>query len=393
MSRNFFVQGFSDSTYAEQVRWVLSTPNLEQAIISVAFINADGVNLLEENLDQIIDRTAFFCGIRNDITSYQGILRLFEKGHQVYLVDTGSRSRIFHPKVYLAKGANISRVVIGSGNLTIGGLNNNIEAGIGLELDMTKDVDKDFISQLQSQFNVLPENYPENVLLVTSIEQLELLRDGGKLLDEAETSPPRPATASNPNIPDTVPRINLPINLVSATIKRSTRQRQRAQRQNIQTLPNQVVTVPSVPTSLLRVWQSKPLTERDLNIPSGEQTHSTGSINLDKGMLDEHIDHRHYFRDEVFNNLDWAPRSGSGQVEEAEAKFQLIIKNQNLGEFSLNIRNSTDRTSATYLQRNAMTRLSWGDMRSYIAKPDYIGRTMSLYADEADSTRFVVEID
>lgn len=393
MSRNFFVQGFSDNTYAEQVKWVLSTPNLEQAMVSVAFLNEDGVNLIEDNLDQIIENTVFFCGIRNDITSFQGILRLFEKGHQVYLVDTGSRGRIFHPKVYLAKGAVISRVVIGSGNLTIGGLNNNIEAGIGLELDMTKDEDRDFISQLQSQFSVLPESYPDNVLLATSREQLELLRDGGKLLDEAETSPPRPATASNPNIPDTVPHINLPINLVSATIKRLTRQRQRAQRQTTQAQPNPVVVVPSMPTNLLRVWQSKPLTERDLNIPSGEQTHSTGSINLDKGMLDEHIDHRHYFRDEIFNGLDWSPRTGSGQVEEAEAKFQLVIKNQNLGEFSLNIRNSTDRTSATYIQRNAMTRLSWGEMRNYIAKPDYIGRTMSLYADEADPTSFVVEID
>jgi hypothetical protein len=43
--------------------------------------------------------------------------------------------------------------------------------------------------------------------------------------------------------------------------------------------------------------------------------------------------------------------------------------------------------------QNAMTRLSWGPVREYVAKTDLIGRTLALYRDRADPTRFVLEID
>jgi hypothetical protein len=32
-------------------------------------------------------------------------------------------------------------------------------------------------------------------------------------------------------------------------------------------------------------------------------------------------------------------------------------------------------------------------MRQYIARPDLLGRTLSLYRDKADPARFVLEID
>jgi hypothetical protein len=55
----------------------------------------------------------------------------------------------------------------------------------------------------------------------------------------------------------------------------------------------------TVGVELELVWESKPLTRRDLTIPEAKNTHATGSINLDKGLLPEEVDHRHYFRSEV----------------------------------------------------------------------------------------------
>ena len=40
------------------------------------------------------------------------------------------------------------------------------------------------------------------------------------------------------------------------------------------------------------VWESKPLVERDLNIPKGENTNPTGSMGLKKGLYEE-IDRKH----------------------------------------------------------------------------------------------------
>jgi hypothetical protein len=139
------------------------------------------------------------------------------------------------------------------------------------------------------------------------------------------------------------------------------------------------------------VWRSKALTKRDLGVPSGKKTNPTGSINLDKGLLDAAIDHRHYFRDEVFPALDWKPRNPT--VDEANATFGLIVKGVVRGEFQLRIAHTNSTTSQSYLQRNAMTRLSWGQMKEFVADEGLIGRTLTLYRDRMDPTQFVVEID
>ncbi len=63
------------------------------------------------------------------------------------------------------------------------------------------------------------------------------------------------------------------------------------------------------------VWESKPLSERDLSIPKGANTNPTGSMGFKKGLYDQ-IDQRHYFYDDVFNDLSWKPDApGSRNLE------------------------------------------------------------------------------
>ena len=45
----------------------------------------------------------FFVGIRNDITSIQAVKALLEHVCEYLQVDTASRSRIFHPKLFSAE--------------------------------------------------------------------------------------------------------------------------------------------------------------------------------------------------------------------------------------------------------------------------------------------------
>lgn len=143
-------------------------------------------------------------------------------------------------------------------------------------------------------------------------------------------------------------------------------------------------------TTVVEVWKSTRLTERDLGVPSGPGTHRTGSINLDKGQLPDEVDHRHYFRSEVFDDLEWRPRSRT--VEEASASFRLIVRGVDHGVFDLSIRHTTSTDSPSYLQRNAMTRLSWGDTREFVAKRSLIGATMELHRHTNDPSAFVIVI-
>ena len=380
----FLLQGFSAQTHRAAVRWVLACPSLDCAIFSVAYINQSGVGLLSTELANIGTRLAVFAGIRNDITSRQGLEDLLGFGGKIYVVDTGARTPTYHPKIFFAKGPTEARLVIGSANLTAGGLNNNIEASVKLTLNLGEATDKTLTDLIFASFKKLPGKYPNNVIPVTTSAELLALEKAGRLLDESLVSAPHPAAASTKPADDTVPKIKLLVHRIYSAPRKATA---------IPVVPTPVTPAVKPPTRIAweQVWISKPLTERDLTIPKSKNTHATGSINLDKGLLAETVDHRHYFRNDVFNGLTWTPASRT--VDEALATFQLVVKDIEYGKASLRIAHTTSTTSRSYRQRNALTRLSWGPLRTFIANPDLLGRGLTLYRDAKDPEMFLIEID
>ncbi|MEQ1814195.1 MAG: phospholipase D-like domain-containing protein [Candidatus Nitrotoga sp.] len=377
--KNFILQGVTPKTHAQAVRELFDVPDIKKAILSVAFVSESGVQQIENQLKAHAALVTVYAGIRNDITSHQGLALLHNIGVKLYTVDTGSRNVIFHPKLYLVRGKTTARFVVGSANLTLGGLNNNIEASLVIDFDLANTNDKAIVDEIETQLTSLPTEYPDHVVKAETIVGLNELLASGRLVDEMAVIPPRPSTSTTgTGSTDTTPRMKLkvtPIHRARAKAKATT----------------QTPAPATVGIEFELVWESKPLTRRDLTIPDAKGTHPTGSVNLDKGLLPEEVDHRHYFREDVFPHLVWASRSTT--VDETYAKFQLVLKGISYGEFDLPIRHTTGTTSKAYKQKNAMTRLSWGPMREYVARPDLIGRTLALYRDKVDPARFVLEVD
>nr|MDP2191095.1 hypothetical protein [Rhodoferax sp.] len=397
--KEFILQGFTTRTHAVAVRELFDLPEIKKVVLSVAFVSESGVDQIAAELKAHAAKVTVFAGIRNDITSHQGLIRLHGIANKLYVVDTGSRMVVFHPKLYLVRGKSHAKLLLGSANLTLGGLNNNIEAGMLLHFDLANAADKAIVDGIEAQLAVLPTDYPGNILEIGSVAELDSMLASGRLVDEMAIPPPRPTTsAGSAGSSDSVARIKLKVLPIRRALAKA-----KAAPKKLKT--SKVVAATKVGVAKLKpvpiavgvefelVWESKPLTRRDLTIPNATGTHATGSINLDKGLLPDAADQRHYFRDDVFPDLTWTATNASGKVEEAFAKFQLVLKGISYGEFDLRIGHSTDKTSKTYVQNNAMTRLSWGPMREYIARPDLIDRTLALYRDKAESTRFVLEID
>lgn len=390
--KGFLLQGFTAQTHLAAVKRVLSCPNLDKAILSIAFVNKAGVDLLAAELTALGSKVDIYAGIRNDITSRQGLRALLDHGANVHYVDTGARHVIFHPKIYFAGGPLEARMIVGSANLTPGGLNNNIEASVTLDLDMSNGDDSAIAVRVDREFSKLVMEYPEHIVRLNKADELDALHDEGRLVDEASSFPPRTVTSGSGGKTEGLSRIKLKVSPLARSVKRANLPKPPTPHATTTvTPPAPTASTASTGAELELVWESKPLTERDLTIPSGVTTHATGSINLDKGLLEEDIDHRHFFRDEVFPALSWSPKSTT--VEEAYARFGLIVKGVDHGEFELRIGHTTSTTSTAYKQRNAMTRLSWGEMKPHVARPDLIGRTMSLYRNAKDPSRFVIEID
>ena len=371
------LQGFRPETHLDALQQLLRAPATERVIISVAYLNLGGIELVAEDLTVLAERVSVFAGIRNGITSKQGLDRLLKTGVKLFGVDTGAGGVIYHPKLYLGRSANKASLLVGSANLTIGGLNNNIEAGVEITLDLTRPVDQDLQQATEAQFDELPETYPQNVISVTTADGIEDLLASGRLVDEQVTSPTR-SMDSGHQLDDDVPRIRLAVQPRSAPV-------------TILAPPAATARERALLVAWEPVWRSKALTERDLGIPTGATTHSTGSINLDKGFLPKTTDHRHYFRDTVFNALEWV--SSRKEVEVAVARFQLVVKGVTLGDADLTIAHSTSTTNTSYRQLNAMTRLRWGRMRQHVANRDLLHRSLKLFRNRSDPMQFLIAID
>ncbi|KPQ06226.1 MAG: hypothetical protein HLUCCA12_10980 [Rhodobacteraceae bacterium HLUCCA12] len=378
--KRFLLQAVNDEDHLAPAREVFGLADMQAATISTAFMTASGLSLLEGVLTPIANRTRIFVGIRNGVTTVQSIQKALEIGCTTYMVDTGTRQRIFHPKLYYARSAVRAKLLLGSANLTMGGLRTNIEASVLQEFDPAADAV--FLADLEGKLAAMIADYPQHVIRATDAAQLADLQRAGRLIDERKSRPPEPAGSSADRELDTVPKMNLrttPIHVARPAAP-----------------PVQPV-APAAPVArerLEQVWESNGLTRRHLNIPTGANTNATGSMLLGVGAW-EGIDQRHYFRDDVFAALDWTPDAAPARahLERAEAVIRLIVKDVDYGERTLHLTHNTRTDTAAYEQHNSMTSLHWGDARPLVAHEDLLGRVLKLYRETDNPACFTLEID
>ena len=164
---------------------------------------------IEKSLLPVSSVTQIITGIRNGITSAQGLATAIEYGCKTYAVDTGSRNVIFHPKIYLAKNAVEARIVLGSANLTRGGLNSNIEASVIMRLDLTKEDDAKFVADIEKEIKVMIANYTKNVFQVSDAAAVQQLLKAGRVIDENIVLAPTPTGSSGQFDLDAIPKMIL----------------------------------------------------------------------------------------------------------------------------------------------------------------------------------------
>ena len=392
-------QGLTRRHHVAVVNEVCEVEDLEALLISVAFATSSGVALVESAIAPHKAETKIWVGIRNDITSWQGLSALLPLVRELYVVDTAIRHRIFHPKIYLSKGEEEGRLAIGSANLTTGGLSQNIEASALLRLDFDNEEHVEVADELEKLLVDLTTRFPGHVKRIRRQSELDALLRTGVIIDETVNSAPRPVTKRTVSAreDDATPPMPLsggplpPRRPRSSTTARATSTRTRTTGTGA-AAPVLRPTGGARPSGYELIWQSKSLTRRDLNIPIGGSTNPTGSMLFKKGEWED-IDQRHYFYDDVFDHLTWTPEPSKPLTLRAEAEFEIIIKNISYGVHSLKLTHNSDTTTRSYEQNNSMTQVSWGDVKPYVARDDLLGRKLYLYRNIADPKKFMIEID
>jgi len=123
---------------------------------AVAFVKRSGVQYIAEALRAFSARSTvkMLIGVDLSGSSREGLADLLacvgERG-EIWVCHNESVST-FHPKVYVFRNEAQAVVVIGSGNLTEGGLFTNYEASIMRILDLTLDEDAKFLVEIDAAF-------------------------------------------------------------------------------------------------------------------------------------------------------------------------------------------------------------------------------------------------
>lgn len=165
---------------------------------AVAFVKHSGVKHVAAQLAAFAKagKVEIIVGIDHQGTSYEGLdglLRAASPNGRVVVFHNRLRYT-FHPKVYLFKSATHAEVVVGSGNLTEGGLFTNYEASLRLGLDLAKPEDA---AALRSVESLLDEwsNLESGTAFVLDDGLLSRLRN--LRLAPMEILAPRPSAASS----------------------------------------------------------------------------------------------------------------------------------------------------------------------------------------------------
>lgn len=372
------LQGTSpNDSHLAQVQQLLARHDLNEFLVSVAFLRRSGVQAVRTQLSNISGSLQLYVGIRNGVTSVQGVIDLLKIGIQPYAVDTAAPHFIFHPKVYAGSSDRAASLIVGSANLTEGGLIRNLEASVSIELNLRDNREKAIMEKLTQSLGAMPADYPQHVFKIRTIREAVQLMRQGRLADERVQTPPNRTSSLRTKHRDQLSAmrpLGRPVGIAPRpAAQRPSRQRTRSRAGNP-----------------VLVWESKPLTERSLNIPRQPGTHATGDFNLTQGNMPG-LDFKSYFRTNVFSGLNWTNRPGAhAHLERATISAEIVLRNYSYGNHQLEVTHDPRTNTASYRQNNAMTKIKWGQTSSIIARRDLLDGTLKLY--KKSNTEFIIEL-
>ena len=159
---------------------------------AVAFVKRSGVQYIADSIREFTGKSGgvrIVVGIDQHGTSAEGLSDLLEAvgNHGTIWICHDSNPYItFHPKLYLFKGSANVLLIIGSGNLTQGGLYSNDEASAVLFLDLQAPHDLGILQQIEAAFDQWC-NSQDGTARVLDAAFLQALIENDDVRNEAQT--------------------------------------------------------------------------------------------------------------------------------------------------------------------------------------------------------------
>lgn len=137
-----------DGNLVDIINSYLKSPSYLELNIFVAFAKTSGLTLISNDLlafKKKGGKISVFVGIDLDGTSYEALCQLLTVVTELYVVHAESPDITYHPKIFDFIGSKQNVVILGSNNLTKGGLCSNYESSLIIEentAEIQKEIEK-----------------------------------------------------------------------------------------------------------------------------------------------------------------------------------------------------------------------------------------------------------
>jgi len=159
---------------------LLDSPNYHTLNIVVAFAKSSGVLRIKSSLENFRKRGGVvnaYVGVDLGVTSYEALTALLLCTDSLNVVHS-EKGQTFHTKIYQFLGEEKGIIVVGSHNLTGGGLWTNFESSAHISLDMSNSEDIEMLRAQEDYFNSLASLNDSFMPITTSDDVNKLLQNG-----------------------------------------------------------------------------------------------------------------------------------------------------------------------------------------------------------------------
>ncbi|CAM5298221.1 hypothetical protein LSHI6S_00605 [Leifsonia shinshuensis] len=296
----------------------------------------------------------------------QGLERALELCDTVDVVFDAS-GPTFHPKVYFLRDGDAASALVGSHNLTPGGLFRNVEAGIEVRKEEAED--EPLFSKIDEWLDSLVSDSAMTVRLDASLLDELVSNPRFRIGDESIPAGSKPVATEN--VPDSGP---------FTKSKRSRRYAQLVSTSALEVIfgfPEDGADESAEPTdeppTVLYLWSKKLSRSEALRPNPGSNV--TGVLRLGKAGWDVNV--LTYFRELFFGSRPWA------LADEAKGKYvctvdlACTVDGVDLGVHTVTVDFMAGRVAD---QSNVPTVLHWGTLSSAVRDTDHIGSYVVLRA-------------
>lgn len=362
--------------------------------IAVAWAKKSGLGRVWDALTEFRDQggeVTLIVGVSEGGATKEGLLLAMEVADHGYVFHDPRRT--FHPKVYFASSAGKRSLMVGSSNLTAGGLSWNYEASMWVDWDAGEGEDiTDGVSEwFDTLITATDSCSPLSADLITKLEQSGDIVIGtearARRVQKAKSDTPedndsaivatisglfKPVLAGLRKLPGLSSKITsnsavgatkgIPLTTNPAPLKPTASA----------PTPARSGAAPLSTANVQRRWV------KPLDNTAAQQVRSPGSNptgNLRFSQESAAIDHKVYFRDDFFGGLPWTPRDGRDSEQEVVVGFRTWIDGVDHGVQDLRLSHDPRRIAG---QGNVPTLLHWGDLGPLLRQTSYVGWYVSV---------------